>query len=260
MQDSKHEAALAAVQQDGWALEYVPEALRTRELCLAAVHQNGWALRFVPGAVQIAHPEIAITAVQQHGWAFQNVSKAAQLAHPEICLAAVQKNGLALRFVSEALKTDSKALLQLATTGISKFKYNLGLLRVSNPTSSTVINLVKNIRWLREFKQLFLKDPQLGRADPSAAANPQSFVKALFRVAGSQYTILSFIINPIALTILEEKPYICSAALSRKKFEPCLEILLKPYLAPTTDDAKQDPETNPINLVSAYLHGDTTPQ
>ena len=31
---------LAAVQQDGWALRHVPEALRTAELCLAAVQQD----------------------------------------------------------------------------------------------------------------------------------------------------------------------------------------------------------------------------
>lgn len=146
-------------------------------------------------------------------------------------------------------------MLQLATTGKSELISNLGLLRVSNPTFSTVIDLVKSIRWLREFKQLFLKDPQLGRADPSAAANSQSFFKRLF--IGAQDAILSFI-SPSALTMLEEKPYTCLAALSRTELEPCLKILLKPYLAPT-DDAKQDPETNPINLVSAYLHGDLTP-
>ena len=39
---------LATVQQDGWALDYVPDDLKTPDLCLTAVQQDGWALRFVP--------------------------------------------------------------------------------------------------------------------------------------------------------------------------------------------------------------------
>ncbi|MDR0556698.1 MAG: DUF4116 domain-containing protein [Treponema sp.] len=38
------ELCLEAVRQDGWALKYTPEALKTAELCLAA------ALKFVPEA------------------------------------------------------------------------------------------------------------------------------------------------------------------------------------------------------------------
>ena len=39
---------LAAVRQDGKALAFVSEALRTAELCLEAVRQNGGALQHVP--------------------------------------------------------------------------------------------------------------------------------------------------------------------------------------------------------------------
>ena len=97
----------------------------------------------------------------------------------EATLAAVQQNGWALRDVSKAVQADSKALLQLAITGISKFKYNLDLLRVTPKLSFTLTTKAQDVRWLREFKQLFLKDPQLGRADPSAAVNSQSFFHAL---------------------------------------------------------------------------------
>ena len=34
--------ALVAVRECGRALEFVPEALRTPEVCLAAVKQDGW--------------------------------------------------------------------------------------------------------------------------------------------------------------------------------------------------------------------------
>ena len=39
---------LEAVQQNGWALQYVPEELRTKELCEIAIKNNGKALKFIP--------------------------------------------------------------------------------------------------------------------------------------------------------------------------------------------------------------------
>ena len=42
------ELCLAAVRQSGDALEHVPENLKTEELCLATVKQNGYALQNVP--------------------------------------------------------------------------------------------------------------------------------------------------------------------------------------------------------------------
>ena len=42
------EEALAVVKQDGWDLEYVPENLKTADVCLEAVKQNGEVLQWVP--------------------------------------------------------------------------------------------------------------------------------------------------------------------------------------------------------------------
>ena len=42
------EEALAAVRQNGNALEKVPENLRTQEVCLEAVMKDGYALQYVP--------------------------------------------------------------------------------------------------------------------------------------------------------------------------------------------------------------------
>jgi hypothetical protein len=39
---------LEAVKQNGCALKYVPENLKTKELCLEAVKQDGYALKYVP--------------------------------------------------------------------------------------------------------------------------------------------------------------------------------------------------------------------
>ena len=41
------EAALKAVESDGYALQYVPAELRTEAVALKAVERNGYALRYV---------------------------------------------------------------------------------------------------------------------------------------------------------------------------------------------------------------------
>jgi len=82
---------LAAVQQDGWALEYIKE--QTPEICLAAVQQTWRALRYVKEQT----PEICLAAVQQNGLALQYIKEQT----PELCLAAVQQNGLALQYIKE---------------------------------------------------------------------------------------------------------------------------------------------------------------
>lgn len=43
---------LVAVQQTGWALEFVPKAVLTEAICLAAVRENGLALELVPEDLQ----------------------------------------------------------------------------------------------------------------------------------------------------------------------------------------------------------------
>src|SRR5206468_965365 len=74
---------LNKVSKDGNALEYVPDVLKTPELCLAAVSDNGYALKYV----------------------FD------ELKTPELCLAAVSKEGCALEYVPDELITDLKKIL-----------------------------------------------------------------------------------------------------------------------------------------------------
>ena len=70
---------LAAVKQDGYALQFASEALRAdRGVVLAAVRQDGFAL---------------------------HASKVLR-GDPEVVLAAVKENGRALRHASEALRAD----------------------------------------------------------------------------------------------------------------------------------------------------------
>jgi len=54
-----HAKALAAVQQDGYALRYVTD--QTPEICLAAVQQDGGALQFVTDQT----PELCLAAAKK---------------------------------------------------------------------------------------------------------------------------------------------------------------------------------------------------
>jgi hypothetical protein len=61
--------ALAAVQRDGCALQYVRE--QTEAICLAAVQQDGYALRYVRDQTEA----ICLAAIQRDGCALQYVDK-----------------------------------------------------------------------------------------------------------------------------------------------------------------------------------------
>ena len=71
------EICLAAVKQDGTALQYVKE--QTPEICLEAVKQNGFALKYVKKQTA----EICLAAVKQESAVLKYVKKQT----PEICLA-----------------------------------------------------------------------------------------------------------------------------------------------------------------------------
>jgi hypothetical protein len=101
---------LAAVQNYGRALYYVPKPLRTPELCWEAVRQNSWALKDVPEPLRT--PELCLEAVRQTGWALQRVPHA--LRTPEMCLEAVRWTCSALQYVPEALRTPEFCVAALA--------------------------------------------------------------------------------------------------------------------------------------------------
>lgn len=71
------ERFLAAVREKGEMLKYIPEALRTADLCRAAVQQDGMMLAYVPETLKTV----------------------------ELCLAAVQQNQDAMRYVPQSLRS-----------------------------------------------------------------------------------------------------------------------------------------------------------
>jgi uncharacterized membrane protein YecN with MAPEG domain len=127
------------VQNNGKALEYVPETLKSVELCIAAVLDCYWMREYVPEekqalveafvameidedcefeyvSVKLKNAEICLAAVQNNGKALEYVPE--KFKNAEICLAAVQNDGNALEYVPEALKSTEICLAAMQSLGI----------------------------------------------------------------------------------------------------------------------------------------------
>ena len=61
--NDQYEKDLAAVKQNGYALQYIKD--QTEEMCLAAVKEDGYALKFVKEQTE----EMCLAAVKQNGYA-----------------------------------------------------------------------------------------------------------------------------------------------------------------------------------------------
>ena len=108
--DSDRELLLAAVQQNGRALEYASAELKAdREVVLAAVQQYGYALEYASAELR-ADREVVLAAVQQNGRALCYAS-AELRADGEVVLAAVQQNGYALVWASAELRANREVVL-----------------------------------------------------------------------------------------------------------------------------------------------------
>ena len=81
------ELCLAAVSRRGETLNYVPEEKKTVELCQAAIRSNGQALAFVPGALRT--PELCMEAVCNRGWALEDVPE--KVKTPRMCREALKR-------------------------------------------------------------------------------------------------------------------------------------------------------------------------
>ncbi len=104
-----------AVRNDGTALQFVPEKLRTPELCAATVRKDGRALEWVPEALKT--PEMCLAAVRGGAWALKLVPD--ELKTPELCMEAVKASGWALWWVPEELKTEKLCLEAVRQDGLA---------------------------------------------------------------------------------------------------------------------------------------------
>ena len=77
------------VTKNGYALEYVPENLKSEKICEIAVAQNIYALRYIP--IEKRSKKICEIAVPQNRWTLKVVS------------VVVAQSGLTLKFVPKKL-------------------------------------------------------------------------------------------------------------------------------------------------------------
>jgi hypothetical protein len=76
----------------GVNLQFVPNALKTPDLCLAAVQNDGKALAFVPEALKT--PELSLVAAQEDGEELEQESSEPSQANQETELSEKQKKAI----------------------------------------------------------------------------------------------------------------------------------------------------------------------
>ena len=98
----------SAVKQNGEALNYVPKEYKTIEMCEMAVQNNGETLNYVPDKFQTL--KMYKIAVQQNGMALEYVPEKYKTI--KLCELAVKQNGRAFKHIPKEYKT--KELCELA--------------------------------------------------------------------------------------------------------------------------------------------------
>ena len=96
-------------------LYYIPEDLKTPELCEMAVQQYGLALYYVPE--KFITPQLCETAIKQNGMSIEWIPE--KLITKELCELAVKKDGMTLEFVPEELRTEELCKLAVKQNGWS---------------------------------------------------------------------------------------------------------------------------------------------
>ncbi|MEK7070221.1 MAG: DUF4116 domain-containing protein, partial [Patescibacteria group bacterium] len=101
IEDKTPELCRLAVENDGYALKYVPQEMKTPELCRLAVENYGYALKYVPEHMKT--PELCRLAVENYGLALKSVPE--KLKTSEIYRLAVISNLEVLKYVPQEMKT-----------------------------------------------------------------------------------------------------------------------------------------------------------
>jgi hypothetical protein len=87
---------------------------------LAAVQENGWALQSADDSLK-RNKQIVLAAVQQDGGALECADDSLK-RNEQIVLAAVQQNGYALDYAHETLKDDELFLSIVDSTGMLRIE------------------------------------------------------------------------------------------------------------------------------------------
>ena len=100
---------MAAIAQNGLALEFAPEALIVdKDVVLIAFNQNKDAIQYVSNRYNV------MELVRKNGLALEFASNIFK-KNIFIVIAAVKQNGLALNFASDALRADKNVITAAVT-------------------------------------------------------------------------------------------------------------------------------------------------
>ncbi|MDR2583583.1 MAG: DUF4116 domain-containing protein [Fibromonadaceae bacterium] len=151
------EQALEAVKHSGFALEFVPEELRTAEVCLEAIRSSiqysiltsGNALEFVPEALKTA--ELCAEAVKNNYSAIKFVPKS--LMTTELCQNAIKQSSCALQEIPEEFITQ-ELCIEAVKDGRRGGTYALRFVPEKFKTTELYIEMIKN----REHTWLLLSE------------------------------------------------------------------------------------------------------
>jgi len=144
---------LAAMQQDGMALQYVSDSLRNNlYIVLAAVERSPEAIQYASPFMQ-RHTRVVLAAVSRDGTVLRLLPWLAT-HNREVVLAAVRQNGLALQYAGEAARGDKVVVLAAVSHNGEAVQYarytdfDIWLAAVS--TSGSVLRLLsKDMIWMR---------------------------------------------------------------------------------------------------------------
>ena len=123
-EDLRTEAdCLAAVQKDGMALQFVPDALKSVDVCREAVRWNSDAIEFVPDRLKAPELAIPLLSLVSYVCSFHEASPDERQSLPDDfqteadCVATVRQNVFALQRVPVHLLTQD--VVQAALDAIS---------------------------------------------------------------------------------------------------------------------------------------------
>ena len=97
------DAAMVAVERNGYALQYVPDELKSEAMCAKAVERDGDALQYIPD--ELKSEAVCAKAVESNGDALQYVPD--ELKSEAVCAKAVESNGDALQYIPDELKSEA---------------------------------------------------------------------------------------------------------------------------------------------------------
>ena len=137
-ENSSRDEVLAALTEDGYALEFVSEDLKAdKEVVLEAVREEGSAFQFALDDLR-KDKEFVLEAVRQNGRALEFASEDLRVDKGFV-LEAVKQTGWALRYASEDLREDKKVVLAAVFQHGLALRYALGDLRADKEVVLTAV-------------------------------------------------------------------------------------------------------------------------